>query len=106
MLVHELIKCGHAEALAIVDKDKKFSYADFAESVKKFRNRLYKIGIRQGDRVAIFSRNSAEFVFAYFATASLGAINVPINFQLSMPETAFVLKNSESKVVLRVYFQK
>ena len=100
MLVHELIKCGHAEALAIVDKDKKFSYADFAESVKKFRNRLYKIGIRQGDRVAIFSRNSAEFVFAYFATASLGAINVPINFQLSIPETAFVLKNSESKIVL------
>ncbi len=100
MLVHDLINCGRTEDLAIVDKTRKFTYADFAQSVKKFRNRLYKLGVREGDRVAIFSRNSAEFVFAYFATASLGAINVPINFQLSNPETAFILKNSEAKLLL------
>ena len=100
MLVHDLIKCGRVEDLAIVDKNRSFTYSDFAQSVKKFRNRLYKLGVREGDRVAIFSRNSAEFVFAYFATASLGAINVPINFQLSNPETAFILKNSESKILL------
>jgi len=100
LLVHDLIKCGHAEDLAIADKNRRFTYADFAQSVKKFRNRLYKLGVREGDRVAIFSRNSAEFVFAYFASASLGAINVPINFQLSNPETAFILKNSESKILL------
>ena len=100
MLVHELINCGREKDLAIVDKGRKFSYADFAQNVKKFRNRLYKIGVRQGDRVAIFARNSAEFIFAYFATASLGAITVPINFQLSNPETAFILKNSESKILL------
>ena len=100
MLVHDLIKCGNANDLAIFDKNRRFSYADFAQNVKNFRNRLYKLGVRQGDRVAIFARNSAEFVFAYFATASLGAINVPINFQLSNPETAFILKNSESKILL------
>ena len=100
LLVHDLIKCGRAEDLAIVDKGRTWTYADFAQSVKKFRNRLYKLGVRQGDRVGIFARNSAEFIFAYFATASLGAVNVPINFQLSMPETAFILKNSEAKIVL------
>ena len=100
MLVHELINCGHAEDKAIIDKGRIFTYADFRQSVKKFRNRLYALGVREGDRVGIFSRNSAEFVFTYFAVASLGAINVPINFQLSNPETAFVLKNSESKLVL------
>ncbi len=100
MLVHDLIKCGRAEDTAIVDKGKTMTYADFQQSVNRFRNRLYALGIREGDRVGIFSRNSAEFIFAYFAVASLGAINVPINFQLSMPETAFILKNSESKIVL------
>jgi len=100
LLVHDLIKCGRTEDTAIVDKGKTLTYADFAQSVKHFRNRLYKLGVRQGDRVGIFARNSAEFIFAYFATASLGAVNVPINFQLSMPETAFILKNSESKIVL------
>ena len=100
MLVQDLVKCGRAEDLAIVDKTRQFTYADFAQCVKKFRNRLYKLGVREGDRVAIFSRNSAEFVFAYFATASLGAINVPVNFQLSNPETAFILKNSGAKLLL------
>ena len=100
MLVHDLIKCGQADAMAIVDKGRNFTYADFAQSVKNFRNRLYSLGVRQGDRVGIFSRNSAEFIFTYFATASLGAINVPINFQLSNPETAFILKNSGAKILL------
>ena len=100
MLVHDLIKCGQVDDMAIADKYKNFTYAEFAQSVKKFRNRLYSLGVRQGDRVAIFARNSAEFIFTYFATASLGAINVPINFQLSNPETAFILKNSGAKVLL------
>ncbi len=100
MLVHEIIQRGRAGDIAIVDKGRSFTYADFALNVKKFRNRLYALGVREGDRVGIFSRNSAEFIFGFFATVSLGAISVPINFQLSAPETAFILKNSESKIVL------
>ena len=95
MLVHDIIKNGQNEDIAIVDEGRTFTYADFAQEIKKFRNRLYSLGVRQGDRVGIFSRNSAEFVFAYFATTSLGAICVPINFQLSNRETAFILKNAE-----------
>ena len=84
MLVHEIIKNGRNDDIAIVDEGRTFTYADFAQEIKKFRNRLYSLGIRQGDRVGIFSRNSAEFVFAYFGITSLGAICVPINFQLSL----------------------
>ena len=100
MLVHEILNCGRSGDLAIFDEGRNFTYAETIEEVKKFRDRLHALGVREGDRVGIFSRNSAEFIFAYFATASLGAINVPINFQLSSRETAFILKNSEVKHVL------
>lgn len=100
MLVHEIIENGRSEDIAIVDEGRKFTYGEFAREVKKFRNRLYSLGIRQGDRVGLFSRNSAEFVFAYFATTSLGAICVPINFQLSPRETAFILQNAEVRHLL------
>ena len=100
MLVHEIINCGRSEDLAIFDEGRKFTYAETQAEIKKFRDRLYALGVRKGDRVGIFSRNSAEFIFAYFATASLGAINVPINFQLSSRETAYILKNAEVKHVL------
>jgi len=94
LLVHEIINNGRENDIAIVDEGRKVTYAELKQNIKKYRNRMYKIGIRRGDRVGIFSRNSAEFVYTYFAASSLGAINVPINFQLSTRETAYILKNA------------
>ena len=106
MLVHEIINNGRSEDIAIVDEGRRITYAQLKEGIKKYRNHLYEIGIRQGDRVGIFSRNSAEFVYAYFATSSLGAINVPINFQLSTRETAYILQNAGVKHLLTYELQK
>ena len=100
MLVHEIINNGRAEDIAVVDEGRQITYAQLKQGIKKYRNRLYALGIRQGDRVGIFSRNSAEFIYAYFATTSLGAINVPINFQLSTRETAYILQNAGVKHLL------
>ncbi|MBQ7630574.1 MAG: AMP-binding protein [Selenomonadaceae bacterium] len=100
MLVHNLIERGRAEDIAIVDAGRRITYADAAQSIKNFRNHMYALGIRQGDRIALFSRNSAEFIYTYLAAASLGAICVPINFQLSHRETAFILRDAEIKHIL------
>lgn len=100
MLVHEIINRGRGEDIAVVDEGRSITYAQLKQYIKKYRNRLYELGISQSDRVGIFSRNSAEFIFAYFAIASLGAINVPINFQLSSRETAYILQNAEVKHLL------
>lgn len=100
MLVHEIINNGRSKDIAIVDEGRRITYAELKQGVKKYRNHLYALGIRQGDRVGIFSRNSAEFIYSYFATASLGAINVPINFQLSTRETAYILQDAGVKHLL------
>ena len=59
MLVHEIMKNGYADDIAIVDEGRRFTYADTWDKIKIFRDRLYEIGVRTGDRVGIFSRNSA-----------------------------------------------
>lgn len=100
MLVHEIINNGRENDIAVVDEGRRITYAQLKQGIKKYRNRLYEIGIRAGDRVGIFSRNSLEFVYSYFATASLGAINVPINFQLSPRETAYILQDAGIKHLL------
>ncbi len=100
MLVHEIINNGRENDIAVVDEGQKITYAQLKAGIKKYRNRLHEIGIKSGDRVGIFSRNSVEFVYAYFATASLGAINVPINFQLSPRETAYILQDAGIKHLL------
>ena len=94
MLVHEVINNGRPEDIAIVDEGRQITYSQLKEGIKKYRNHLWELGVCQGDRVGIFSRNSAEFIYAYFAVSSLGAINVPINFQLSPRETAYILQDA------------
>ena len=100
MFVHEIIQQGRETDPAIVDQDRRFTYGELSKAVSAYRNRLYADGIRVWDRVAIFARNSAEYIFAYMAIASLGAIVVPINFQLSKREIAFILKDSGAKILL------
>ena len=94
MLLNSILDQGRADDTALVDHGRRITYKEFKEAIKHCRDKLYSLGIRQGDRVAIFSRNSIEFVYAYFAIASLGAINVPINFQLSNREVAYILKDA------------
>ena len=100
MLVHEIINNGREADIAIVDEGRQITYSQLKQGIKKYRNHLYALGIRKGDRVGIFSRNSAEFVYTYFAISSLGAINVPINFQLSSRETAYILQDAGVKHLL------
>ncbi len=100
MLVHELINQGAESDLAIIDHERRFTYAELQEAVKNCRNRLYAEGVKPGDRVAIFSRNSAEFVFVYMAVASLGAISIPINFQLSNREIAYIIKDAGARFLV------
>jgi len=100
MLLHELINQGADEALALIDGNRRLTYKELQESVRNCRDRLYALGVKPGDRVCLFSRNSAEFVCAYMAIASLGAIVIPINFQLSNREIAYIIKDAGSRFLL------
>ena len=100
MFVHDLIKQGRDKDLAIIDHEMRLTYKDLQDAVDACRRRLHAAGVKKGDRVALFSRNSAEYIFVYMAVASLGAICVPINFQLSNREIAYILKDSGSRFIV------
>ena len=94
MLVHELM--GGADSdIAYIEGNKQFTYGDVKHAIEICRARLYSMGVRKGDRVAICAHNSTNFVFAYLGVVSLGAIVVPINFQLSLREKAYILRKAE-----------
>ena len=60
---------------------------------------LVKLGVSQGDRVAIFAPNSPEWHVADFAALGLGAVVVPIYFRESAERMAYILAHSEAKVI-------
>ena len=57
-------------------------------------------GIRRGDRVAVYSPNCSEYVFLYLACVKLGAVLVPLNFRLTPPELAVMLRDSDPALLI------
>jgi fatty-acyl-CoA synthase len=61
---------------------------------------LLRLGVRRGDRVALWLPNGPEWVYAYLAAASIGAVIVPVNTRYKLAETCYVLEQSGSSVLV------
>ena len=76
------------------------TYRDFWLSVCALRAHLEKEGIKLGDRIAVYLPNCPEFLVAFYAVWSMGAVIVPINFKLHTREVSWILENAECSYVL------
>jgi len=72
------------------------SWSSMNDMVMKIGWFLLSIGIKKGDKVAIFSENRFEWWVCDLAILSIGAVNVPIYATNSAEEAQYVLSNSES----------
>lgn len=78
----------------------RYSYQEMNQLVNKFANFLLHKGIQPGDRIALICKNHEDFIIAFFGSAKIGAITVPVNWRLSKRETAYILENSGARVVI------
>src|SRR5215216_4628379 len=79
---------------------RRFTYAEFDAAVNRAANMLSAHGVGKGDVVSLLLPNSAEYVIAYFACFKLGALAGPVNSLLKTEEMAYVVGNSEAKLLL------
>ena len=84
----------YPDKLAIVDGERRLSFAEFDAAVNRCAHALAERGLAKGDRLALLSHNCWQFATVAFATARLGVVLVPINFMLTAPEIAFILTHS------------
>ncbi len=75
------------------------TYGEFKESVDALRGALAKLGVEQGDRVAIVADNCVEWAAAAYATYGRGACFVPMYAAQKPDEWKFILEDSGAKVV-------
>ena len=85
---------------AIVNGDRRFSYAEFGARVNQLGHALAGLDVGKGDRVAIISPNSNQFLESYFAAAVIGAVIVPVNYRLIASDFEYICNHSGSKVVI------
>ena len=88
------------ENLAIAYGSKELTYAEFNARANRLANGLNKLGVQQGDNVAVLMYNCPEMLESMFACFKAGCGTIPINFRLHPREFAFIINHSEAKVVI------
>ena len=77
-----------------------YTYAQMAECIAKYHILFKEAGIKKGDKVALYARNSAEWVNAYFATLTYDAVTVPFLPDFIPSAVAELGSFSECKMLL------
>lgn len=85
-----------ADKVAVIHDDREFTFAQVADRTRRFGNALLELGIKRGEHVGVLSSNSAEHIDIVFAIASIGAVWVPINTRLAVPEIEYIVEDSEA----------
>ncbi|WP_338598779.1 long-chain fatty acid--CoA ligase [Saccharopolyspora sp. SCSIO 74807] len=87
-------------ATAVIEGDQHVGYGQLWEQVRAHAAALRGRGVQPGDRVAIVAPNVIDFVRAYYAVLTAGAVVVPVPLLLVPDEAAHLLRDSGAKLVI------
>lgn len=80
-------------------REKGYTYKEIAEKILKFHILFSDIGIKEGDKIAMVGRNSANWCIVYLATVTYGAVIVPILPDFKPEDHMNIINHSDSKML-------
>ena len=87
---------------ALISDAETLSFADLDNLSTNIATHLILLGLLPGDRAAIWAPNMNEWVLAAIAIHKAGGVLVPINTRMKGKEAAYILNNSEAKLLFSV----
>lgn len=90
----------HPLKLALADGSQRLRYEEMNAQAAAFAAGLRRRGYEQGDRVALFMPNRAEFLLALFGLFKGGFVAVPVNAKLHPAELAFIVDHCGARGVV------
>lgn len=85
---------------AIEFRDRRINYNDLRDEVDHWAHQILSRGVSQGDRIALLLYDSPAFIACFLATASVGAVCVPVNTFLPDHDVAFILSDSGARLLI------
>ncbi len=79
---------------------KKMTFKELKSKVDIFASILNNLGLKKGDRVALFGPNSIEWEISFFGLEKVGAILVPMNPQFKETEVKYELNDSGVETII------
>jgi len=86
--------------LHFFQQDERYSYREISELSDRLADGLCGLGVRKGCHVALMIPNGPAFIVSWFALAKIGAVMVPVNFNYTSAELAYVLSDSDSQFIV------
>jgi crotonobetaine/carnitine-CoA ligase len=90
----------HKDRVFLFFEDQKITYEQLDFVSNQFAQGLSNLGIQKGDKVVLMMQNHPDFLYAWFGTAKLGAVEVPINTAYKGDSLSYIINNSDSKLLL------
>jgi len=90
----------HKDKAFLYFKDRMVTYQQLDERSNRFSNGFRELGIKKDDKIALMMKNDPDFLYAWFGSAKLGAVEVPINVAYRGELLKHILNNSESKILV------
>jgi fatty-acyl-CoA synthase len=90
------------ERIAIIDRANgtQTTYAQWNERANRTARLLQQLGVGQGDRVAVYSSNCAEYLDLFWAAPKIGAVLQNLNWRLTVHELQGILASGGPKVFI------
>ena len=88
------------DAQFAIQGNRQLSYRDALAETNRLANALVNAGLQIGDRIAVISRNSIEYVLLYFAASKAGVVPVHINYRLAPREWTYIINDTGAKLLL------
>jgi long-chain acyl-CoA synthetase len=85
---------------AAVFYGRSISYRELREATDRLACALARLGVKKGDRVALYLVNSPQFIIAYFAALKCGAIVTPISPVYTSHEVRYQLEDSGARAII------
>jgi long-chain acyl-CoA synthetase len=90
----------YPDKVALIFKDRHYTYESLNNFVNQASNFLLKQGIIKGDRVLLCLPNCLEFIISFYAVIKTGAILVPIVYLLKPHEIKYIIDDSEPNLII------
>jgi acyl-CoA synthetase (AMP-forming)/AMP-acid ligase II len=89
----------YGDHAALVCEDRRSSYAALDAAASRVGQRLRQEWINPQERIAYLGKNSDQFYEIWFGALKARVCLAPVNFRLAAPEIAYILKDSDAKIL-------
>src|SRR5437899_12079290 len=88
------------ERAAVVFYGRAITYRELREATDRLACALTRLGLKKGERIALYLLNSPQFIIAYFAALKCGAVVPPISPVYTSHEVRYQLEDSGARAII------